>query len=84
MNISGVILRAWPEKLGGVRNDLAAIPGVEIQADGGDGRLVLTIEDTDGCAPPDIFLKLNELDGVICASLVYQYCDDGLRQEADK
>jgi nitrate reductase NapD len=84
MNISGVILRARPENVGGVRNDLAAIPGVEIQADGGDGRLVLTIEDGEGYAPLDIFLKLNELDGVISASLVYQYCDDGLPQEAKK
>ena len=84
MNISSVILRARPEKLGGVRNGLAAIPGVEIHADGNDGRLVLTIEDGEACAPPDVFRKLHELDGVISASLVYQYCDDGLPQEANK
>jgi nitrate reductase NapD len=84
MNISGVILRARPEKLGCVRNGLATMPGVEIHADGNDGRLVLTIEDGEGYAPSDIFLKLHELDGVICASLVYQYCDDGLPQETDK
>jgi len=64
-----------------VRNGLAAMPGVEIHADGGDGRLILTIEDGAGCAPPDIFLRLNQLDGVLSASLVYQYCDDDLPQE---
>ncbi len=84
MNISSVILRAQPEKLGGVRTSLAAIPGVEIHADGNDGRLVLTIEDGAGCAPPDVFLKLHQLDGVISASLVYQYCDDELSQESDQ
>jgi nitrate reductase NapD len=84
VNISSVILRAWPEKLGGVRNNLATMPGVEIHADGNDGRLVLTIEDGAGDALPDIFLKLNQLDGVMSASLVYQYCDDGLAQETDK
>ncbi len=84
MNISSVILRARPEKLGGVRSDLAAMPGVEIHADGNDGRLVLTIEDGEGYAPADIFLKLHQLDGVISASLVYQYCDDGLTEESDK
>lgn len=84
MNISSVVLRAWPEKLPGVRNDLAAIPGVEIHADEGDGRLVLTIEDGAGPAPADTFLKLHQLDGVISASLVYQYCDDGLTKESDK
>ncbi len=84
MNISSVILRARTEKLAGVRNGLAMIPGVEIHADGNDGRLVLIIEDGERYAPPDIFLKLHQLDGVISASLVYQYCDDGLPQEADK
>ena len=84
MNISSVILRARPEALGGVRSSLAAMPGVEIHADGEDGRLVLTIEDGEGYAPTDIFLKLHELDGVISASLVYQYCDDGFPEESDK
>ena len=84
MDISSVILRARPEKLDGVRKDLSAMPGVEIHADGDDGRLILTIEDGEGYAPPDVFLKLHQLDGVISASLVYQYCDDGLPQESDK
>lgn len=84
MNISSVILRARPEKLPGVRDSLAMIPGVEIHADGNDGRLILTIEDGAGDAPPDIFLTLNQLDGVMSASLVYQYCDDDLPQEAGK
>jgi nitrate reductase NapD len=84
MNISGVVLRARPEKAGGLRHNLAAMPGVEIHADGDDGRLVLTIEDAAGYAAPDIFLMLHQLDGVISASLVYQYCDDGLAQETDK
>ena len=84
MNVSSVILRALPEKLRGVRSGLAALPGVEIHADTNDGRFVLTLEDGDGYTPADVFLKLNELDGVISASLVYQYCDDGLTQESDK
>jgi periplasmic nitrate reductase NapD len=84
MNISSVILRARPEKLAGVHNALAAIPGVEIHADCGDGRLVLTIEDGEGYAQTEVFLKLHELDGVISVSLVYQYCDDALPQEVAK
>ncbi len=79
-----VIAETLPNALHGVRTGLAAIPGVEIHADGNDGRLVLTIEDGEGYALPDVFLKLHQLDGVISASLVYQYCDDGLAQETDK
>ena len=84
MNISSVILRARPDMLGSVRNGLAALPGVEIHADGNDGRLVLTIEDTEGSVPADVFLRLHALDGVLSASLVYQYCDDHLAQEPDQ
>ena len=84
MNISSVILRARPDKLAAVRNGLAAMPGVEIHADGNDGRLVLTIEDGEGYAPPDVFLKLHALEGVLSASLVYQYCDDDFPEESDK
>jgi nitrate reductase NapD len=82
MNISSVILRTRPERLPGVRRQLTAMPGVEVHAEDGDGRLVLTLEDGEGYAPPDIFLKLQGLDGVLSASLVYQYCDDDLAQEA--
>ena len=82
MNISSVILRARPERMPGLRSDLAAIPGVEIHAGDSDGRLILTIEDGAGYAPPDIFLRVQALDGVLAASLVYQYCDDELPQEA--
>ena len=83
MNISSVVLRADPMRRAEVRGRLATMPGVEIHADGDDGRLVLTIEDVDGCAPADIFLKLQKLDGVLSASLVYQYCDDGLPEESN-
>ena len=76
MDISSVILRAHPEKLVGVRHALATLPGVEIHADGNDGRLVLTIEGDPGQTSADVFMRLNGLDGVLCASLVYRYCDD--------
>jgi len=76
MDISSVVLRARPDKLVSVRHGLAALPGVEIHADADDGRLVLTIEGDRGEASAEVFMKLSELDGVLSASLVYQYCDD--------
>lgn len=84
MNISSVILRARPDKLDGVRRSLAAMPGVEIHADGNDGRLVITLEDSGGDTSAESFVKLHYLEGVIGASLVYQYSDDGLPQESNK
>ena len=80
MNISGVVLRARPERLPCVRAGLAGIPGVEIHADANDGRLVLTIEDGAGHAPADTFMQLHQIEGVIGVSLVYQYCDDAITE----
>jgi nitrate reductase NapD len=82
MNISSVIVRARPEKLPALRLGMAQIPGVEVHAATADGHLIVTIEDRPGFSTADAFVKLHNLDGVIAASLVYQYCDDGTGQEA--
>lgn len=81
MNISGVIVRVRPDKLAAVREGLAALPGVEICADAGDGRLVVTIEDVDAAGPADRFIQLHHIDGVLAVSLVYQF-DDSAPEEA--
>jgi nitrate reductase NapD len=83
MNVSSVILRVRPDKLPHVREDLTAMAGVEVHADPSDGRMVLTIEDSEGCSPSETFIKLHQLDGVLSASLVYQYCDDDFVQERE-
>lgn len=82
MNISSVIVRARPEKLASVRSALARIPGVDVHQDAPDGRVIVTIEDCADGSTADAFIAMHNLDGVIGASLVYQYCDDGLEQEA--
>ena len=81
MNISSIVLRAMPEKLQAVRTQLTAMPGIEICADCTDGRVVLTIEDTANSSTADAYASLHEIDGVINASIVYQYCDDAFPEE---
>jgi nitrate reductase NapD len=76
MNISSVVLRALPSKLDIVRQALAALPGVEVHHDGGNGRFVLTLEDVGDISPERTFTELQTIEGVLNASLVYQYCDD--------
>jgi len=84
MNISSVVLRANPQKLEAVRAQLAALPGIEICADCDDGRVVLTIEDTPRSSTADAYASLHDIDGVIDASLVYQYCDDAFPEEPEQ
>ncbi len=78
MNISSLILRARPESLPEVRNQLAALPGVEVHADHNDGRLVVTVEDTGASSAADTMLAVHTASGVISTTLVYQYTDEFL------
>lgn len=76
MNISGVIVRARPELREIVRGRLLAIPGVELHAEGDGGRMVLTVEDGENWSTEDSLLKVHLVEGVVSASLVYQFNDD--------
>jgi nitrate reductase NapD len=80
MNISSVIVRTRPGLISRVRDALAQIPGVEVHRSTPDGRLIVTIEDCPAGSTADAFIKLHNLDGVIGASLVYQYCDDEIQE----
>ncbi|MGQ9365530.1 chaperone NapD [Azospirillum sp. ST 5-10] len=74
-NVCGVLVHADPNRLDTARRRLRALPGVEIHGEGGDGRLVVTVEDTDE-APAALTLKtLVEIEGVASAALVYHHCE---------
>lgn len=74
-NICGVLVHADPNRLDTARRRLGALPGVEIHAEDADGRLVVTVEDTDG-VPAALTLKtLFEIEGVASAALVYHHCE---------
>jgi len=76
MNISSVVISVRPERAAEVRARLAALPGVEIHGESPEGKLVVTLEDTDVCSAADSYVALHDVPGVLCATLVYQYGDD--------
>ena len=79
MNISGAIVYALPGRADSLRSKLAVLPGVEIHAETGDGRFVVTVEDVPGALVADTVMQLHRLDGVSSAATVYQYCDEGAK-----
>ncbi len=81
MNISGIVLRARPENAAEIRDSLAALPGVEVHAATGDGRLVLTLEDAGTASAADTFVKLHDIRGVMSVAMIYQYSDESGTQE---
>ncbi len=78
MNVSGVLVRARPERFPEVMAALGDIPGVEVHAtEEAQGRIVVTVEDGSGWSAEESLLKVHLLDGISDAALVYQYSDEG-------
>lgn len=81
-HICGVLVQARPERMDLVRAGLTALPGVEVHHATDDGRLIVTVEDTEDAITGDTLHKLHTVQGVISASLVYHYHDTGEIGEA--
>jgi nitrate reductase NapD len=75
IHISGVLVRTWPELTDSVRTRLEALPGVEVQAIAPEGRLVTTVEQDSDAALANVFQQMQDMAGVLTASLVYHYND---------
>jgi nitrate reductase NapAB chaperone NapD len=80
MSILGVIVRARPDDLAGLKPRLAALAGVELaEVDAGarpapeDGRLVLVIEDAADRAAAATLGEIALWPEVLNTSLVYEY-----------
>lgn len=83
MNVSGVLVRARPERVDGVLAALRGVAGVEIHAsERASGAIVVTLEDGDDYEVEQSLHRLSQLDGVADAALIYHYSDDSLSEEA--
>jgi nitrate reductase NapD len=76
MNITSAVVYSAPHAQGAVRAQLSGLPGVEIHAETGEGRFVVTVEDVPGASTADTVVRLHQLEGVQFAAMVYQYSDD--------
>ncbi|MDU9047911.1 MAG: chaperone NapD [Candidatus Electrothrix sp. Rat3] len=77
MNISGIVVQVSPDKSAAVQKQLGAFSGVELHAVNKEkGSLVITLEDTPGNVPADIMMNIQNIQGVLAASLIYNYCDE--------
>jgi nitrate reductase NapD len=74
-NISGVLVRARLDDLDRVRRALTELPGVEIHGQSEDGRLIVTVEDSDARRSAETVTSFEHIDGVLSAALVYQHTD---------
>jgi len=76
VNICGVLIHARRENADNVSGVLAGLPGVEVHASPGDGRLVVTVEGQTFGAMADTVSAIQNVGGVLSTSIVYHYSDD--------
>lgn len=76
MNISSIVVQAHPEESTAIQEKLTDLSGVDVHAANKDGRIVITIEDTSDNSPADTLMNVQNMQGVLSASLIYNYCDE--------
>ncbi|MDH5471622.1 MAG: chaperone NapD [Gammaproteobacteria bacterium] len=75
-NICGVLVHAREENAQQVKNYLENMSGVEVHSATDHGRLIVTVEGNTRRFVADTISSFQTVDGVLSASMVYQYSDD--------
>ncbi len=81
MNICSCVVHAKPGRAPEVAAKLAALPGVEVHGGVEQGKLIVTLEDTDTTLAADTLGALNDVPGVINTILIYHYGGNDLQAE---
>ncbi len=71
MNISGVLVKAYPENLVTIEKTLATMTGVEVHGNNDDGRIVITVEDVSANNISDTLVEIQGVPGVLSAAMIY-------------
>lgn len=82
MNICSVIVNTKPENATRIKKLLEAMEGVDVFGGVKEGRIIITIEDSGEKALSEQLTALNNIEGVIDATMVYhQEADDTEMEE---
>ncbi len=81
INVCGVLVFTRPEHMETVRTQLEAEDGIEVHAAKDDGHLVVTVEKEDQQQTGETLNRIQAMDHVITASMVYQYFDQVSEKE---
>jgi periplasmic nitrate reductase NapD len=84
MNISGVLVRAYPKHLDAVWRALSGLDGVEVHGANQDGRMVVTVEQQGEGELADLLVQMQGVPGVLSASMIYHQFEESGRQEAEQ
>jgi periplasmic nitrate reductase NapD len=77
LHIASLVVHAAPRRLEGIAEAVAALPGARIHASSANGKLVVTLEAATAEEMAQAVSRIQRIDGVLSAALVYQ-CADSL------
>ncbi|GHU27825.1 hypothetical protein AGMMS50256_08520 [Betaproteobacteria bacterium] len=78
MKIVSLVLKFLPRHAAEVRAGVEAVPGASVAVDGGDGRMIVLLEDGEGYAVSDSILQVHHVGHVMSVTLAYEYSDEAL------
>jgi nitrate reductase NapD len=76
MNISGVLVKAYPQHITSIETVLNTMPGVEVHGNNDDGRIVITVEDESANNISDTLVQIQDVPGVLSAAMIYHQFED--------
>lgn len=76
MNISGVLVKAYPQHLPSIEKVLATMTGVEVHGNNADGRIVITVEDKSANNISDTLVQIQGVHGVLSAAMIYHQFEE--------
>jgi len=76
MNISGVLVKAYPDHLLSIEKVLTTMAGVEVHGNNKDGRIVITVEDKTANNISDTLVQIQDVPGVLSAAMIYHQFEE--------
>jgi periplasmic nitrate reductase NapD len=83
LHVAGIVVHAAPRRLEGIAAGVAALPGAQVHATSGAGRLVVTLEAESADAMTAAIGRIQHLEGVLSAALVWQGADSLARMNEE-
>ena len=82
LNICGCLVHAMPERADDIIAAINATEGSEVHAHE-NGRIVITVEDTDDRRASEQIMDLHQIPGVITISLTYHHFEEAETETSD-
>ncbi|WP_371227302.1 chaperone NapD [Roseovarius sp. 2305UL8-3] len=81
LNICGCLVHAMPERAEDIITAINAAEGSEVHAHE-DGRIVITVEDTETRRASEQIMELHQIPGVLTISLTYHHFEEAETPDA--